>query len=163
VDVTAEVLIIAVGNEYRGDDAVGLALARALQNEPPPGATIVEQSGDGTALLDAWRGARAVIVLDAVAAGEPPGTVLRLDAHSEPIPVRLFSHSTHAFGVAEAVELARALGELPDQLIIYGVQGADFAPGTVLSAPVAGAIDEVLRCIWQEVAQLREHGGRHDQ
>jgi hydrogenase maturation protease len=161
--VTADVLIIGVGNGYGGDDAVGLALARALRGEPLPGVTIIERGGDGATLLDAWRGQRAVIVLDAVAAGEPPGTVLRLDSRREPIPARVFSHSTHAFGVAEAVELGRALGELPDELIIYGVQGTDFAPGTALSAPVAGALDEALRRVRQEITQLQAQQDRHSQ
>jgi hydrogenase maturation protease len=157
--VTGEVLIIGVGNGYGGDDAIGLELARALRADPPLGSTILEQSGAVTALLDAWRGERAVIVLDAVAAGKPPGTLLRLDARREPMPVRLFSHSTHAFGVAEAVELGRALGELPDQLIIFGMQGGDFTPSAAISPAVAIAMDEALCRVRQELAHMRHRLG----
>jgi hydrogenase maturation protease len=82
--------------------------------------------------------------------------VLRLDARCAPIPQSLFPHSTHALGVAHAVELTRSLGELPDELIIYGMQGAIFAAGVALSAPVAGAMDETLQCVRQEVMHLHE-------
>lgn len=161
--MAAEVLIIGVGNEYRGDDGVGLALVRTLQAAPPPGTRIVERSGEGAGLLDTWRGASIVIVLDAVVAGRAPGALLRLDVRREPLPGHYFAHSSHAFGIAQTVELARALGELPDELIIYGVQGADFALGTALSAPVAAAMDVALQLIRQDVARLREQEFPRDQ
>jgi hydrogenase maturation protease len=158
--VSDEVLVIGLGNPYRGDDAIGVLLARALRANPPPGARVFECGGEATTLLELWRGARATIVLDAVDAGAPPGTLLRLDTRHDPVPAQLFTCSTHAFGLAEAVALARTLGELPDALIIVGVQGCDFADGSCLSAPVAAAMDEALRRVREEVTRLREQQGR---
>ena len=53
--------------------------------------------------LDAWT------FVDAVDSGGWPGTVSRFDASDEPLPARAFRSSTHAFGVGEAIELARAV------------------------------------------------------
>ena len=138
-------LIIGIGNEYRGDDAVGLIVARRLKGRLADSVKILEQTGDGAALMDAWRGAETVIVIDAVASGAAPGAVHRFDANTRPIPKNAFRCSTHAFGVAEAIELSRAMGELPRSLIVYGIEGKNFAVGVRLSPEVEGALGEVAR------------------
>jgi hydrogenase maturation protease len=138
-------LIIGVGNEYRGDDAVGLIVARRLKERLAGSAIVIEQSGDGAALMEAWLGAETVIVIDAMMSGAAPGTVRRLDASARPIPKSYFRCSTHAFGVAEAIELARALGNFPQRLVVYGIEGKNFAAGVGLSAEVVKAAGETVR------------------
>ena len=136
-------LVIGVGNEYRGDDAVGLLVARRVRELAPGLARILEQSGEGAALMEAWRGATAVIICDAVCSGAEPGTVHRLDAAEREVPRQFFNYSTHAFSVAEAVEMARVLGELPARLRIYGIEGAEWDAGAPLSVPVRRAVEQV--------------------
>jgi hydrogenase maturation protease len=138
-------LIIGVGNEYRGDDAVGLIVARRLKERLADSAIVIEQSGDGAALMEAWRGAETVIVIDAMISGAAPGTICRLDASARPIPKSYFRCSTHAFGVAEAIELARALGNFPQRLVVYGIEGKNFAAGVGLSAEVEKAAGETVK------------------
>src|SRR3982751_5456111 len=122
----APALVLGSGNEYRSDDAGGLLVARQVRTAALPGVVLGEESGEGVALMQAWEGAARVILCDAVVSGGAPGTIYRLDAQAGPIPARFFNYSTHAFSVAEAVELARALDRLPPRLIIYGVEGRDF-------------------------------------
>jgi hydrogenase maturation protease len=148
-------VIIGVGNEYRGDDGVGLTIARQVRAAALPGVQVREESGEGAALIDAWQGADVVILCDAVRSGAAVGTIHRLEAHRQPIPAGFFRYSTHAFSVAEAVELARALGQLPPHLVLYGVEGSDFTAGIGLSPPVAGAAQEVVRQVLAAIqAQL---------
>ena len=104
--------------------------------------------------MEAWRGAPFVVLCDAVQSGAAPGTVHRLDPAREPVPTGFFRYSTHAFSVAEAIELARALGELPPRMRVYGIEGADFAAGMALSPAVAGAVDPVVRAV---VADLQTY------
>lgn len=141
------ILIIGIGNEYRSDDAVGLVVARALQAKRLPSVSVQEATGEGTALLEAWKGSDVVILVDAVTSGAPAGTIHQLDAQSSPISPRLFALSTHAFSVAQAVELARALGTLPERLMIYGIEGKHFVAGTGLSPEVEHAAQEALESI----------------
>jgi hydrogenase maturation protease len=138
-------LIIGIGNEYRGDDAVGLIVARRLKERLADSFAVLEQSGDGAALVEAWRGAETVIIIDAVMSGATPGTIHRFDASAQPLPKNAFRCSTHAFGVAEAIKLSRALSELPQGLIVYGIEGKNFAAGVGLSSEVEKAVDEVVR------------------
>ena len=137
-------LIIGIGNLYRRDDGVGIVVARRLAAERFDRTRVIEHSGEGAALMAAWQGAEHVIVVDAVQSGAPPGTIHRLEARAQPMPTRFFHYSTHAFSLAEAIELARALGQLPRRLIVYGVEGTDFTAGEGLSPEVAAAVDEVV-------------------
>ena len=130
--------IVGVGNPDRGDDAAGRLAARRCR-----GAEVVELGSDGTALLDVLPGASLVVVIDAMRSGAEPGTVARFDAAAGPIPAKAFGGpSTHAIGVAGAVELARSLGMLPPRLVVIGIEEREFAPGTAPSAAVEAGIAE---------------------
>jgi hydrogenase maturation protease len=145
------VLVIGVGNPYRRDDAVGLIVARTLREKNLDGVKVLEMSGEGAALIEAWQNAERVIVIDAVCSGAAPGTIFRFEAHRRSIPTRFFRYSTHNLGLAEAIELARSLGQLPKELIVYGIEGRDFTVGEGLSPEVAHAASQVLERILSEL------------
>ena len=150
----ATTLLIGVGNPFRRDDGVASVIVRRLQNLLPPHVALLEQTGDGADLLEAWKGFHTVILVDAVQSGEAPGTIQRFDAGAEKLPV-WFSHcSTHAFGVAEAIELARTMGDLPPRLIIYAIEGLDFSAGTDLSPEIAASVEEAAALVLHELRQL---------
>jgi hydrogenase maturation protease len=156
----SSVILIGIGNAYRSDDGVGIVVARRLREHVPAGVAILEASGEGAALLDAWTGAATVILVDAVQSGAPPGTIHRLDANSGPIPSRFFHYSTHSFSVAEAVELARALNQLPPRLIVYGIEGKNFADGESLSDEVERAAVRVAEQALADALPFVEGGGK---
>ncbi|MGB7845853.1 MAG: hydrogenase maturation protease [Candidatus Acidiferrum sp.] len=147
-------IFIGVGNPFRGDDGAGRAVVQHLRREIPPGVKVVEETGDGAELLEAWKGADCVILVDAVQSGAPPGTIHRLDARMEKLPAWFSRASTHSFGVAEAIELARMMGDLPAKLIVYGIEGLDFSAGTALSPEVAAAVPGAANLILREILHL---------
>ena len=149
--VPHRIVIIGVGNEYRRDDGAGIIVARRLRALLSSSATVLEESGEGAALIQAWQGAAWVMLADAVRSGAAPGTIHRLDARQAPVPTRFFHYSTHAFSVAEAVELARSLDQLPPHLVVYGIEGENFAAGVGLSAAVEQAVQEVVERAAEEV------------
>ncbi len=153
--MTTAVLVIGVGNIFRGDDGVGPMVAARLQEMALAGVTIREQSGEGTSLIAAWENAAYVIVVDAVQSGAEPGTIYRLDVTEKPIPAEYGGHfSGHAFGVAGAVEMARLLGKLPRRLIVYGIEGLAFAAGQGLSAEVEGVLETAVQQICGELTAV---------
>ncbi len=152
-------LVIGVGNPYRGDDGVGPAVARAVADLAPETVAVLEYGGEGAGLAEMWTGMDTVILVDAVSSGGTPGTVHRFDARETPIPVGLLHHSSHAFGVAEAVELARAVGRLPPRLIVYGIVGERFAPGSGLTGAVEGAVPRVVDRIVRDVQAVARRTG----
>lgn len=151
-------LVIGIGNADRGDDAAGLAVVRAVRAAVTAVAavagtvTIAELAGDQLGLLDLWAGAGEVIVIDAVCSGAPPGTVFRFTA-DRPL-AHAFTHAgTHTFSLADVIELARNLDELPSGLAGYGIEGRSFGFGEPLSAPVAAAVADVTGALLTELKQ----------
>jgi hydrogenase maturation protease len=147
-------VVVGVGNEYRGDDGVGLVVAARLHDRLPEGVEIVRCEQELSRLIDAWQGADAAIVVDAVQSGSEPGTLHRFDAHHDAIPARVFRSSTHAFGVGEAIELARALGRLPDRVVVYGVEGGDFTAREGLTAAVEAAVERCASAVLDDLQKL---------
>jgi hydrogenase maturation protease len=147
--ISAQNLLIGVGNEFRNDDALGILVAREIRRRNVPGVTVVERSGEGTALMETWAGADLVIVVDSIFSGIAPGSIHRLDAARDEIPRGFFHYSSHAFGVAEAIGLARELNLLPGRVIIYGIEGKEFGEGVGLS-------DQVVKNIPQLIAMIEE-------
>ena len=142
---------MGVGNEYRRDDAAGLRVARSIRQRQPTSVSVTEQTGEGAALMEAWQGAPAVILIDAVHSGGKPGTIHRFEAHAQPMPAEFFHYSTHAFSLAEAIEMARALKRLPPRVVVFGVEGKDFTSGIGLSPEVETATQEVTTRILSEL------------
>lgn len=152
-----DVLVIGVGNIFRGDDGVGPAVAARLWELALPGVTVLEQSGEGTSLMAAWENAAYVIIVDAVQSGAESGAIHRLDVTNKPIPAQFSSHfSGHAFGVAGAVELARLLGKMPKRLIVYGIEGLAFVTGQGLSAEVEGVVETAVQQIREEITAVQK-------
>lgn len=140
-------LLIGVGNPQRGDDAVGARVAERVKLLHLPGWVAQKLSGEGAALVEAWGGFERVVIVDALRAARAPGSVIRIDADRERVPSGLFRYSSHAFGLAEAIEIARTLDRLPARLIVFGVEGVSYEWGAVLSAPVEQAIPRVVSAI----------------
>ena len=67
-----------MGNEWRGDDAAGLLVARRLKEDRLPQVRIAECLGTVTAMQEAWKDAAGVIVVDAVVLRRSPGDHLSL-------------------------------------------------------------------------------------
>ena len=148
--IPARVVIIGVGNAFRGDDGAGIAVAQRLAEQVPAGTQVLEESGEGAALAEVWKGAQLAIVVDAIQSGATPGTIRRFDARQGPVGDEPPSRSTHGFGISSAIELARALNELPPQLIVYGIEGQDFALGEKLSPAVQEAVPQVAAQVLSE-------------
>jgi hydrogenase maturation protease len=158
----AGVLIIGVGNRSRGDDAAGLVVARLVRDRlgGTGGVSVLECEGDTAGLVDLWTDASTVIVADAVRSGSKPGRVHRIDARARPLPPTLRRTSTHAFGIGDAIELARTLGRLPPRLVFYGIESAAFALGTPPSPAVASAAVSVARRIVRAIGRAQMASAR---
>lgn len=146
------VLVVGVGSADRGDDSVGLLVARRVAAENLPQAAVLMETGDISALIAAWQPYDRVILVDAVMSGAEPGTIHRVVV-SDSLPTDELVTSTHGFGVAQAVELARALGLLPRHLVLYTVEGRQFTIGAPLSPEVEAAVERVAQLISQEVGK----------
>ncbi len=153
----SRILVIGIGSDFRCDDRAGLAVARLLKEKNIPGVEVIEVSGEGTALMERWKDAEYVVLIDAVSSDSPPGTIHRIDVQRQTIPKSFFHSSTHQFSVAEAVELSRALNRLPPHLIIYGIEGKNFSQGMGITPAVKETGRHVVDLIIEELKTIKRN------
>lgn len=152
----ADALVVGIGNPARGDDGAGIELARRLRDRARRrDIEVRELNADTTQLLDALPDRDAVVIVDSARSGAAAGTIRRFDASQVSLPAELCRvSSTHALGLAETIELARALGRLPAQVIVFGIEGRQFEPGAGLSTGVEAALAEVANLVLAEIDSL---------
>lgn len=148
-------VVIGIGNLDRGDDGAGRFALRQLRGRVAADVRLIEETGEATALLAAVEGAAAAYFLDACSSGAPPGTLHRFDLARAPWPGFLLSRAPHGLGLAEALGLARALALLPARCVVYAIEGASFALGAPLSAPVRAQIEPLVARLAAEIGSDR--------
>ena len=156
-------LVIGVGNRWRGDDGIGPKTIEELAalGADGPDAELVTLDGEPGRLVTAWQDRSRVVVVDAIVAGDPPGTIQCINAHPGAEADRLAGWSvaagSHGNGVAAAVALGRALGRLPEQLVVVGIEPGRLDHGDALSPAVAAAIDCVVDTVVRLVTEPVTH------
>jgi len=144
--LTVRALVIGLGNPDRGDDAVGVQVARRVAAERLD--VRVLELDDPSDALYAWEPADTVVIADAVTSGGDPGYIHVVDVVARTLPAGSWAAGgTHALGLAAVVELARALGRLPRRLVLVGVEAGRFDHGTPMSDAVAAAVPSAATAV----------------
>lgn len=155
-------VVIGIGNPDRGDDAAGRAVVRRLAGVVPAGVEIVELDGEAASLLACFDGAESAFLVDASLSGARAGSIRRFDAGAAALLHDAFAMSTHGLGLAEALELAKVLGQLPPRCVVYAIEAESFETGAPLSPAVAAAVAEVADRVRNEICAAVARGGRID-
>lgn len=150
-DFVSEPIVIGIGNAFRGDDGVGWAVVDVLQKALPKGVITKKIDGSIFELIDLFSTHSNVYVVDACVSTMPPGSWRRIDATCEPMPKEFAITSSHGLGLAQAIELCRALGQIPTQLALYLIAGSSFSINDRLSITVADAVPIVSKNLAQEL------------
>jgi len=149
----AGTLVLGVGSLLRGDDAVGVLAAQRLLARPdlPPGVTVIDGGTAGLGLIPLLPGYRRLVLVDAVPMGLAPGAIRRF-TWSE---ARLIPHdralSLHQTDLTDALVLAGALGMLPPEVVIFGVQPDHLDWDLPLSEAVERALPELIEALLNEL------------
>ena len=154
-------LVLGLGNEYAGDDAVGVLTVRALRGALAGDADVVESAASGLALLEVFAGYDRALIVDSIRTGRSPaGTIL------EPGLAELgraIAPSLHQAGIPELAAVARRLGMgFPDRTRVLAVEVAGpLMFGAPLNEPVAAAIAPLARRVLEQVKRwVAEDSGR---
>jgi hydrogenase maturation protease len=159
------ILVAGIGNVFLGDDGFGPAVADRLSHGPLPGAAdVVDYGIRGMDLAYALAGYDVAILVDAVPRGGAAGTLYVIEADVDTTGV---APEAHAMDPVKVLALARALGPVPERVIVVGCE-----PETVmreddeeivmaLSEPVRAAVEAAAREVEQLVAEIAA-GGQHE-
>jgi hydrogenase maturation protease len=156
------VLIAGVGNIFLGDDAFGVEVARRLASRALPDGVRVSDFGiRGFDLAYALgNDDDAVILVDAIRRGEPPGTLYAIEVDPDGATPGVLE--THGMDPANVIRLAAAFGERPRRIFLVGCEPSEIgldAEGRIgLSAPVEAAIDGAIDMVASLVARIQGGG-----
>lgn len=144
-------IVVGLGNDFRNDDAAGLAALRLFRNRNIHDVRVVELRDDLTKLLDHFQGVSRAYIIDAVQSNSQPGTIHRIEATDTYFSQANLPRSTHGLSLRNLLELARLQGTLPAKLIIYGIEGERFDHGNTMTPAVHDSLPRVVESICAEL------------
>ena len=149
------ILVLGIGNILLRDEGVGVRVVEAMRELPlPDDVELVDGGTSGADLVDLIADRRRLIVVDAIDAGSPPGSVFRLRPQ-DLVPEAGDSISLHQIGVVESLHIAGQLGCLPGETVILGIQPGAIEPGLTLTDALAAAVPRAVEAILAEVRRAR--------
>jgi hydrogenase maturation protease len=159
-----EIIVAGFGNLLRGDDGVGVVVAQRLleAGAVPEGVRVLDIGIGGIHLVqELLSGCEALIVLDAVDLGRPPGTVVVqepevLDMTALPELARRDHLADMHYATPERTfVLARGLGVLPARTVLVGVQVQDaHRYGEGLTDTVGAAVPVAAEIVLEQIRNL---------
>lgn len=152
--MTRPPIVIGIGNPDRGDDAVGVQVARQVARQVAAErlGVLTLEFDDPSEALDAWEPEDTVVVADAIRSGGEPGDIHVVDVLEQKLPAGNWSAGgTHALGLAAVVELARSLDLLPKRLVVVGIEAGQFDHGAPMSEAVQAALPTATDAVFTAI------------
>ncbi|MCP3958003.1 MAG: hydrogenase maturation protease [bacterium] len=148
-------LILGLGNVICGDDGLGVVAVERLarEYELPTGVSALDGGTLGLSLLAHVTGAEDLLLVDAIRADAPAGTLVRLDGDDVAPAVRE-RLSVHQIGVADLLDALRLLGEVPRRMVLVGLVPETLELGLGCSPAVAAQLDELVAAVACEARAL---------
>ena len=151
----AETLVLGLGNILLGDEGLGVRVVERLleQYEFPEGVRVMDGGTLGLDLLPYVEEASRLLVIDAVQAGKPPGTLVRMEGNEVPVFLDASKVSPHQEGLQDLLAVAMLKGYLPEEVVFLGAQIESLGVGLELSETVAPQVDGLGGRVLEELAR----------
>jgi hydrogenase maturation protease len=154
-DRTVPLLVLGLGNVLCGDDGLGAVAVHLLQRRyrAPDGVLVLDGGTLGLSLLPTLEQAREAILVDAIRADGPPGSLVRLEG-DDVAPAVAARLSVHQVGVLDLLEAARWRERYPSRLILLGLVPQSLELGVVRTPPVEAALGGLVERVVDEARAL---------
>lgn len=152
--MSIDVLVAGIGNVFLGDDGFGVEVARRLAADPPIEGVSVVDFGVRTLHLsyELLNPPRFLIVVDACARGEAPGTLYVLEPEQLPAPSNDVADA-HSMSIDTVFRSLAALGGAPPPLRVIGCEPGSLDEGIGLSSAVEEAIPRAVELVRREITR----------
>jgi len=149
-----ETLVLGLGNILLGDEGVGVRVVERLleQYDFPEGVRVMDGGTLGLDLLPYVEDASRLLVVDAVQARKPPGTLVRMTGDEIPVFLDASKVSPHQEGLQDLLAVAVLKGYLPGEVVLWGVQVESLGVGLDLSEAVADQVEALAGKVLSELA-----------
>ena len=129
-----DIIVIGLGNPLMRDDGIGIRLVNDLAAEFAGDAVEFADAGtSGMCVLHMIANRKKVILIDCAKMNAKPGAIRRFTP-DDVIARNILAHLTnHEGSLLEILVLSRRLGELPEEIVIFGIEPVSVSPGEFLS------------------------------
>lgn len=149
------ILILGIGNILMMDEGVGIRAIEEIQNrfQFQEDVELLDGGTSGIELLSYISGKDHLIIIDAIKAGYPPGTVLRVEGEDVPACFKT-RISPHQLGLSDLLLAATLTGEMPGNLVLFGIEPKRIKLGLSLSDEVKANFDKLISAVVEEIRGL---------
>jgi hydrogenase maturation protease len=144
--MSGQTLILGLGNVLLTDEGVGAAVLQALTPAAAADPDLILLDG-GTlsfTLSGPIGDAARLIVVDAAALGEPPGTMRVFEGEAMDAQLSRHAKSVHEVSLADLLDMARLTDSLPSRRALIGIEPAVVDWGDALTPAVADAVPKAV-------------------
>lgn len=147
-------VVLGVGNIILADEGVGVRVIEALERDyrMHPGVEVIDAGTSGMEMLEDMSDLDFLVVVDAIAAGQPPGELVQLRGAEVPVFFRR-NLSPHGIGLSDVLASLEFLGSEPKETVILGVQPASLDLSTELTPTIAARVPELVAQVVDELTQ----------
>lgn len=146
-------VVLGLGNPLMADEGIGVRLVVRLSRlaAERPDAEFIDAGTGGLAVLHHIQGRRKAVFVDCAYMGEEPGTIRRFTPEEVRSDKALAHQSLHEADLLRILEMARQLGQAPDEVVIFGIQPQRIEPAMELSPVLEDRMDEYLAVLLKEL------------
>ncbi len=147
-------LILGVGNILLGDEGIGVRVVEEMENRFifPEDIMLLDGGTAGIELLRYLEGRDLLILIDAMRAKLPPGTVFKVEG--EDVPKRFMTKiSPHQIGLSDLLAAGILSEQIPKQIILFGVEPERLETGIYLTDAVEASLEKIISAILDELAK----------
>lgn len=149
-------VVLGVGNLIMADEGIGVRVVEALERDYmlPPGVVAIDAGTSSMELLADLSHLDFLLVVDAINADKPPGTLVKLAGEAVPVFFRR-NLSPHGIGLSDVLAALEFMDAAPREVVVIGVQPVSLELSMELTPAIAARVPELVA---MAVAELAEHG-----
>ncbi|MFO8051900.1 MAG: hydrogenase maturation protease [Thermoplasmatota archaeon] len=149
-------LVVGVGNDIMGDDGIGPAVIRELEasDRLPPYVDLLDEGAGGMRIIHDIEGYDRVLIIDSADFGGDPGDWKLFRPEDVSTRKKITGRSLHEMDLIKTLELAKLVGNAPEDIWIMAVQPKRVALGKPLSDEIKKRMGEYVEVILKKEEEI---------
>jgi hydrogenase maturation protease len=149
------VLVLGIGNVLMTDDSVGIRVINELERRFrfPESVELLDGGTSGIELLSHIAKRDYLVIVDAIKSDFPPGTVVKVEG--EDVPAKFMTRiSPHQLGLSDLLAAATLTGELPKQMVLFGIEPKRVELGLEMTEEVTANFEKLVGVVVDELKRI---------
>lgn len=148
-----DTVVLGLGNPLMADEGIGIEIITILKSASGdyPEVDFLDSGCGGMTLLHYLEGRKKAIIIDCAFMGTEPGTMKRFKPEDVKSVKKLAHHSLHEVDILKVIELAKQLGDCPQEIIFFAIEPEKIEQQQSLTPLLQNKLNEYIQTIRQEL------------